>query len=207
MRAENRAEQIMGVGNVRHPVTHRLINSVLKSSAAQIYRSDIRAQQPHPENIQGLAAHILRPHVDFALHSEQGGHRRGRHAVLPCAGLGNDSGFSHAPGQENLTDRIVDFVRACVGQVFPLEIDASPAEIRSDPASKREWSRPSGIISQQFIQLRLETRVSSCVAVRILEFLQGPHQGFGNESASIGTISPVLVRHAEGNRGHFSPRS
>ena len=85
---------------------------------------DRRAEQAHADDVQRLAPHVFRAHVDDALEAEQrtGGGRR--HAVLPGAGLGDDAPLAHALGEQRLPQRVVDLVRAGVRQVFALEENA-----------------------------------------------------------------------------------
>ena len=81
------------------------------------------AEQLHAHDVERLAAHVLGAHVDAALEAEQraGGGRR--HAVLSGAGLGDDPALPHPPGEQCLPQRVVDFVRARVGQILTLEED------------------------------------------------------------------------------------
>jgi len=46
--------------------------------------------------------------------------------VLPGAGLGDDARLPHAPGEQRLAERVVDLVRAGMGQVLALEVDRRP---------------------------------------------------------------------------------
>ena len=50
--------------------------------------------------------------------------------MLARAGFGDDAGAAHAFGQQDLTDAVVDLVRAGVVQLFALEIDFRAAEMR-----------------------------------------------------------------------------
>ena len=61
--------------------------------------------------------------------------RRG-HAVLAGAGFGDDAGLAHAPRQEDLTEAVVDLVRAGVVQLIALEIDLRAAEMLRQPLGK-----------------------------------------------------------------------
>ena len=49
-------------------------------------------------------------------------------AVLAGARLRDDPRFAHAPGEQDLSDGIVDFVGAGVEQVFALEVNLRPPE-------------------------------------------------------------------------------
>jgi siroheme synthase len=54
--------------------------------------------------------------------------RRGRHAVLAGAGLGDHALLAHALREQRLADHVVDLVRAGVVQVFALQVDLRAAE-------------------------------------------------------------------------------
>ena len=60
------------------------------------------AQQPHAEDIQALAAHVLFAHVDDALQAEQRADGGGGDAVLAGAGFGDDALLAHAPREQRL---------------------------------------------------------------------------------------------------------
>ena len=70
-----------------------------------------------------MALHIDLTHVDDALKSQHGTDRGGGNAVLPGAGLGNDTLLTHALRQQPLPERVVDFVGAGMGEVLSLEVD------------------------------------------------------------------------------------
>ena len=78
------------------PVAHRLVDRVLQRAAAGVDARDLGAEQPHAEDVQRLALHVLGAHVDVALEAEQRAGRRRRDAVLPGAGLGDDAPLAHA---------------------------------------------------------------------------------------------------------------
>ena len=89
---------------------------------------DLSAQQPHAENVQLLASHVLRAHVDDTLEPEQGTDSGSRHAMLSRTGFGDDALFAHALDQQCLAEAVVDLVRAGVQQVFTLQIDLCAAQ-------------------------------------------------------------------------------
>ena len=75
---------------------------------------DFRAKKPHPVYIERLALGILFSHENFAFHPHQGGSGSGCDAVLTGSGLGDDTCFSHPFREKNLSEHVVDFVRAGV---------------------------------------------------------------------------------------------
>lgn len=63
------------------------------------------------------------PHVDDALHAEASTHSRRRHPVLPPSRFGDDTALADALRQKGLSNRVVDLVRARVGEVLALKPD------------------------------------------------------------------------------------
>ena len=85
------------------------------------------------KTLSALAAHVLRAHVDHAVHAQQRADGGGGHAVLAGAGFGDDAPLAHAPGQQRLAQAVVDLVRAGVQQVLALQVDARAAQLLGQP--------------------------------------------------------------------------
>ena len=82
---------------------------------------------------------------------------RGRgHAVLSGARLGYDALFAQPPGQQRLSQGVVDLVRTGVGQVLSLEIDLRPAQMGGQPPGVGERCWAAHVSAHQVVQLRLE---------------------------------------------------
>ena len=64
-----------------------------------------------------------------------------RDAVLAGAGLGDDPGLAHAPGEQDLAQAVVDLVRAGVVQLVALEVDLGAAEMLGQPLGEIERAR------------------------------------------------------------------
>ncbi len=109
---------------------------------------NLRAQHAHARNIERLTRHVFRAHVDDAFEAKMRGNSGGCDAVLAGAGLCNDARFAHSYGEQALADSVIDFVRAGVEQVFALEIDARPAEMRGKARSKLQRRRAACEIFQ-----------------------------------------------------------
>jgi hypothetical protein len=124
MRPEHRAEQVIAVVYVRHPVAHRLVDGILQRARAGVHAPDRRPEQLHPEDVQRLPLHVVGAHVDVAGQTEQRTRGGARHAVLPRPGLGDDTALAHPAGQQRLANGVVDLVRAGMGEILPLEEDA-----------------------------------------------------------------------------------
>ena len=96
MRTISRAQNIMRVAHIGHPIAHGLVDGLFQRSLTCFDATDLCAHEPHPINIQGLALHVRRTHVDNALKAETCADRGGGGAVLPGAGFGDDARLAHA---------------------------------------------------------------------------------------------------------------
>ena len=141
MRPERRAEQVVGVADVGDPITHRFVDRVLQRPAAGIDLAHRRAEQPHAKHVGRLTTHVLGAHVDVTLEAEQRARGRARDAVLPRAGFGDDTRLAHAFGEQRLSERVVDLVRAGVREVFALEKDRRRR--RRVPRQSAPFHRPA----------------------------------------------------------------
>ena len=139
VRAHRRAEHVMRGLDVRDPVAHRLVDRVLQRRRAGRHRADLGAERPHPEDVRALALDVLGAHVDDARQVEQGAGGGGRNTVLAGSGLGDHPGLAKPAGQQRLAQRVVDLVRAGVGEVLALEVEAEVG----DPGGRGAPTRPS----------------------------------------------------------------
>jgi hypothetical protein len=121
--ADDRADDVVGVFDRAHPVAHRLVGGVLEGARAGLDLDHLGAEHAHADDVEALTPHVLRAHVDIAGEAEVGGGGRGGHAVLARAGLGDDAALAHALGEQALAERVVDLVRAGVGEVLAFEPD------------------------------------------------------------------------------------
>ncbi len=129
MRSEHRAQEIVAIRDGPDPVAHGLVDGILQRSRSGVDAPDFCPEQLHAENVERLARHVFRAHVDVALQPEQRAGGRRCDAVLSCARLRDDPRFPHATGQQGLADRVVDLVRAGMRQVFALEKHARSAGV------------------------------------------------------------------------------
>ena len=159
MRAENGAEKIVRGADVGDPVAHGFVDGVFQGAAAGIDADDLRAEHAHARNVERLARHVFRAHVDDAFEAEMRGDGGGGDAVLACAGFRDDARLAHFYGEQALADGVIDFVRAGVEQVFALEVDARAAEMRSEARSKLQRRGAAGEIFQQIGEFGLKRGV------------------------------------------------
>ena len=152
MRPHGRAQDVVRRLDVRHPVAHRLVDGVLERRGARRDGADLRAQRTHPQHVRALPLDVLGAHVHDARQVEQGAGRGGRDAVLTRARLGDDPGLAKPPGQQGLPERVVDLVRAGVGEVFALEVEPDrwqgASERRPTAGAKPAASRPTAVASR-----------------------------------------------------------
>ena len=139
---------------------------------------------------------VLLAHVDDALQAEQRADRGRGDAVLAGAGLGDDAALAHALRQQPLAERVVDLVRAGVGQVFALEVDLRAAQLARQRGGVVERRRPADISRQQPVQLGVEGRVVARLAVGGLQLGQRRHDCLRHELAAELAVTAAGVREA-----------
>ena len=59
--------------------------------------------------------------------------------MLSRAGLGDDTVFAHPLREQDLAERIVDFMRAGMEQVFALQVNFRAAEFLGESFGKIKW--------------------------------------------------------------------
>ena len=121
--ADARADHVVGRLDVRDPVADRCARRLLERPRARLDRLHGGAEETHPLDVRRLPAHVLGAHVHHALEPEPRAGGRGRDAVLAGPRLGDDPALPEPPGEDDLSERVVDLVRAGVVQVLALEVD------------------------------------------------------------------------------------
>ena len=185
MRAVSRAENVVRAAHVRHPVAHRLVDRFLERLLAGFHADDLRAHQAHPKNIQGLALHVVRAHVHHAFEAELRASCRGRHAMLAGTGLGDDAFFAHAFREDGLRERVVDFVRTGVQQIFALQINFCPATVIGQTLGKIQLGRPAREFFQVMAQLLLKARIVARHFIGSGQLLERSHERLGHKHPTI----------------------
>ena len=199
MWTEHRAEQIVRVAHVGHPVAHRLVDRILERAAPRIHAADFCAQEPHPEDVERLPVHVFRAHVDVTLEPEQRARRRRRHAMLPRTSFGDDALLAHADGEERLAQRVVDLVRAGVRQILALEKHARAARGRRQSSRLVDRRRAARVVFEQTIQLGDERLVLACREIGTLQRLDRLDERLRHEAAAKLAEVAARVRIATGD--------
>src|SRR3990170_3438962 len=163
-----------------------------------------RAEEPHAEDVQRLALDVLGAHVHLALEPEQRRGRRGRHAVLARAGLGDHAGLPHAFGEERLAEHVVDLVGAGVAKVLALEPDAGAAAVLAEPRGEVERRRPARVVGEGRGQARLEPPGAPGAGGGALELDERRHERLGHEAPAEAAEVALGVRERGGPR-HLTP--
>lgn len=74
-------------------------------------------------HIGHLMLDVVRAHVHVASHAEICGDGSGSHVMLARIGLGDDAFFTHAAGEQCLTDGVAYPVRTGMVQIFAFQLD------------------------------------------------------------------------------------
>src|SRR5215471_10100649 len=134
--------------HVGDPIAHRFIDRFLECRLADRDRNYFRAEKCHTGDVQRLPLHVDLTHVDDALASEPRSDSGGSDSVLAGAGFGNDATLAHALREQNLSERVVDFVRARVKKVLAFEINFRTVEFLRETFSEIKGRRPAGEIAE-----------------------------------------------------------
>jgi len=92
--------------------------------------------------------------------------------VLSRSGFSNDPLFAQTFGKQRLTNRVVDFVRPGVEQVFPLEVDFGTTQPSREMLGIVQLSRPTSVVAKARRELCLKQRVRLGLAVSGFQFLE-----------------------------------
>src|SRR5690606_32185580 len=108
VRSGHGADDVESVVYIGNPVAHGFIERVFQRFAAAVHRHHGGAQQLHAVDVRALALDVFAAHIDHALQPIAGTDSGSGHAMLPCAGLGDDARLAHALGEHGLTNGVVD---------------------------------------------------------------------------------------------------
>ncbi|GBC96739.1 hypothetical protein HRbin16_02548 [bacterium HR16] len=202
MRSHHRADDVVGGAHVGYPVADGFAGGVFQGARAGGNRDDSCTQQSHAEDVESLAVHILFTHVYLALEAEACTHRRGGDAVLSCTRLGDNAPLVHALCQQDLPQGVIDFVRARVAQILPLEVDTCASQILAEPFGKGDRRRSAHIVTQVILELPLEFGVLLRLAVLLLQLVQCRYQRFGHEPPAKDAEMTARIRNRLQTAGH-----
>ena len=192
--------------HIGDPVADRGAHRLLQRPRTRLDRNDLGAEQAHALDVRRLAPHVLGAHVDDALEAEQrAGGGRGD-AVLTGAGLGDHAALPHFAGKQRLADRVVDLVRAGVGEVLALQVDPAPDPL-GEPVGAIERRRPTDVVAKQGVELPPELRVVAGGRPCGGQLVQRSDQNLGDVAAAVGAEALLDRRRAHATtRGSTDPR-
>ena len=137
--------------DIRDPVADRLARRLLQRLRPELDGSHLGTEEPHALDVRMLPAHVLGAHVHDALEPEARADRRGRDPVLARTRLGHDASLAEARREKDLSERVVDLVRAGVVEVLALEDDA--AARRREALRLVERRRTSDVTLAEAVEL------------------------------------------------------
>src|SRR5687768_9618219 len=149
-RADDRADDVMTVADVRHPVPDSLARGILERARSAGHWNNARTEQVHAMDVERLPANVILTHVDGAFQSEARAHRCSGDAMLTRSGLSDYATLPHSHREQCLPYGVVDLVRACMIQVLALQVDAR-ADMGREPGSVTERRWPPYIAREHFV--------------------------------------------------------
>ena len=181
MRSCRCSDDVMGRFNIRYPIPHRLIQSILQSLRARRNRVYLSPKQLHAENVEHLPLDVLLAHVNLAFQSKQRTNRSGRYSVLTRPRLGNDPFLAHPNRQQSLPQSIVDLVRPSMVEVLALNRDVQTSVFRQPLClSQRVWT--PHILSKKIVKLFPKCRILPCSLELSIKLFEGRHQCLRHKS-------------------------
>mmetsp|Transcript_126736 Transcript_126736/g.354854 ORF Transcript_126736/g.354854 Transcript_126736/m.354854 type:complete len:222 (-) Transcript_126736:1269-1934(-) len=152
MGANRRSNEVVRISNVRDPVTHGFVDSILECPLTILHRDDLCAKSIHAENIQLLSFAVNSSHVNDALQSKHGTNSSGSHTVLSSSCLSNDTRFSEAFGEKGLANSVINLVSTSVGQILALQPDSSTTGQFSEAAGLVKRGRSADEVPSVSVQ-------------------------------------------------------
>jgi hypothetical protein len=140
-----------------------------------------------------LAFDVFAAHVDHAFQAVAGADGGGGHAVLACAGFGNDAGFAHALGEHGLANGVVDLVRARMVEVFSLEKDLRATHFTAHACRVVDGGGAAHKVRQLGLEFGDELRIVLVLGVSGFELVDGVGQGFTDKAAAVNAEMPLGI--------------
>lgn len=76
--------------------------------------TDLGTEHLNPEDIQSLSSNVLCAHIDNAFHPKSSTDCCCCNTMLTCTSFRDDAFLANSPGQEDLADGVIDFMRSGV---------------------------------------------------------------------------------------------
>ena len=183
VRPQRRTEQIIRI-RIRHPIAHRLVDGILQGARTRGNAAHIRAQQPHPKHVRALAGDVVGAHIHHAFHAQQRADCRRCDSVLACAGFGDNPFFAHPLRQQTLTQRIIDFMCAGVGQILALQPNLRSTTFGRKASRVSHCGGATSVAVMQGGEFGLKGCIITNAQVGNGQFIYCGHQGFWHITAT-----------------------
>mmetsp|Transcript_28246 Transcript_28246/g.50486 ORF Transcript_28246/g.50486 Transcript_28246/m.50486 type:complete len:234 (-) Transcript_28246:940-1641(-) len=191
MRPHRAADDVVGGADVGHPVSQGLVDCVLECPAPACHRHHSGTQLCHPEAIQLLALGVHFAHVHDALKIKHGAGSGCGNAVLSGASLCDDPLLPKLDGEQGLPHRVVDLVRASVGQLLALEPDLGSATELGEALGVVDRSGSADEVSTEARQFGFELRIHLPLRPGCFQLVVSNHQGLRDEAAAEDAVVEV----------------
>ena len=106
--------------------------------------------------------------------------------MLPRAGFRHETLFAHALGEQHLSQRVVDLVRAEMIKVFALQIDLRAAQFAAQIAAMKDGRRTPAVVGEKIGELSLEFGIVAIFNEGFVDFVQHLLERLRNELTAIG---------------------
>ncbi|MCY1375450.1 hypothetical protein D9M69_628650 [compost metagenome] len=116
----------------------------------------------------------------------QGADRRGRHAMLPRARFRDDAPLAHAEREQDLSQAVVDLVRAGVVQVLALEVHLRASQFPRDAPGQEQGAGTADVVGQQLAVGLPEILVSQRRPEAAFQLVQRGNERFGHIATAVG---------------------
>ena len=201
VRPEGTAEDVVGRANVRDPVAQGLVDRFLEGLLPGLDPAHFGPEETHADDVEALALHVCRAHVNDTLHPEARRHCRRRDPVLASPGLGDDALFAEALREDDLTEGIVDLVGAGVEKILALQVNAGPAEFLGPTFREVERRLATTEFGKESRELGLEVRILLCLEILRRERVERRHEGLGDKTPAKGAEMAARVGEGLGKGG------
>mmetsp|Transcript_109121 Transcript_109121/g.304172 ORF Transcript_109121/g.304172 Transcript_109121/m.304172 type:complete len:274 (-) Transcript_109121:725-1546(-) len=193
MGANRGADDVVRRADVGDPVPHRLVDRVLERPRAALRGHDLSAHHLHAEDVQRLALHVHRAHVDDALEAQERAGRGAGDAMLARTSLGDHPRLAEALGEQRLAQSVVDLVRAGVGELLALEPQLGAPQLRRQPLRVVDWRGAADVLRAEAPELRLEIWVPLRGLPSLAELLVRLHERFRDVTAAVLAEVPLAL--------------
>ena len=189
----------MCLADVGDPVAHGLVDG--QRALAGFDAPDLGAHEAHAVDVERLALHVGRAHVDDALQAKAGADGGGGGAMLSGAGLGDDALLAHADGEQGLANDVIDLMSASVEHVLTFQVDAGAAGVFGQRLGKIEPGRTAGVVAEHIREGLLIGGITTGFVIGLGQVQQRRHECLRDVHPAELAETAAGVRDAEARFG------